>query len=181
MLKRLAGGSAPTPVASTGAAPGSLAPDTAMFLISTPAKPPKSENEKLSTWSRWYDTPTAHGPPGHGSPANSATPLVCRVWLSPSRERVTPPSTWHSVVRPKIADAKASDSVADAFARQTGSWPGTLVAVTWPFCGSKLLQSAARSSPKQGVRQSRTGLSRCACGWREERRRSADAWRAVRL
>src|SRR5262249_37733621 len=96
-LKRLDGGSAPAPVASTRAAPGSLAPDTAMFLITTLAKPPKSENEKSLTWSSWYDTPTAHCPPGHGSPANSATPLACRVWLSPSRVRVTPPPTWHAV------------------------------------------------------------------------------------
>src|SRR5262245_9635090 len=179
VLKRLEGGSAPTPVASTRAPPGSLAPDAAMFLISTLAKPPKSENEKSSTWSSWYDTPTAHSPPGHGSPTNSATPLVCRVWVSPSRVRVTPPSTWHSVVRPKIADAKASDSFADAFARQTGAWPGTLVAVTWPFCGSKLLQSAARSSPKQCVRQSPTALSRSAWAWHVQRMRSAKHWRAI--
>src|SRR5262249_27201897 len=36
----------------------------------------------------------------------------------------------------------------------TGGWPGTLVAVGGATCGSKLLQSAARSSPAHGESQS---------------------------
>ena len=180
VLKRLDGGSAPAPVASTRAAPGWLAPDAAMFLISTLAKPPKSENEKSSTWSSWYDTPTAHGPPGHGSPANSATPVVCRVWLSPSRVRVTPPSTWHSVVRPRIADAKASDdSVAEAFARQTGCVAGDVggrdvagLRIEVAAIGGEVLAEAGREALE-------TLLIRSALAWHVQRMRSAKHWRAI--
>jgi hypothetical protein len=62
-------------------------------LNSTLAKPAKPEKEKSSTWSSEYETPTAHEPPGHGLPENSVTPLAARVWVSPSRVTLTPPST----------------------------------------------------------------------------------------
>src|SRR4029077_6267416 len=155
VLRVVAGESDPTPAASTSATSDPLVPVAVMSLNWTLVNPPKPSNEKLSTWSRLYDTPTAHVPPGQGVPVNSAMPWVSGVRVSPSRVTSTVPPTWHSLVRPKIADARgAGPALPGSPAIQTGCWPGALVAVTWPACGSKLLQSAARSSPAHCESQS---------------------------
>src|SRR5262249_3643572 len=127
---------------------GPLPPAAVMSLNSTLVKPPKPSNEKLPTWSRPYDTPTAHVPPGHGAPVNSATPAAVGVRVSPSRVTVTLPPTWYWLVRPKIVAARGAGPALPASpAMQTGGLPGTLVAVTSPAAGSKVLRSAARASP----------------------------------
>src|SRR5262245_63161871 len=130
------------------ATPGPLPPAAVTSLNSTLVKPPKPSKEKLSTWSRPYDTPTAHVPPGHGAPVNWTTPVAAGVRVSPSRVTVTLPPTWHWLVRPKIVAARgAGPALPGSPVMQTGGLPGTLVAVTLPAAGSTLLQSAARSSP----------------------------------
>src|SRR5262249_11187968 len=156
------------------ATPGPLLPAAVMSLNSTLVKPPKPSKEKLSTWSRPYDTPTAHVPPGHGAPVNSATPVAAGVRLSPSRVIVTLPPTWHWLVRPKIVAARgAGPALPGSPEMQTGCWPGTLVAVTSPAAGSKLLQSAARSWPAHCESQSLQLGESSAMPAQEQRIRSA--------